>query len=731
MNKESNLILCRTFPTFLDGAALIWFSNLPEGSISNFDELADQFVNHFAASKIYVHNSDYLSTIKQGPNESLKDYMTRFAEATNEIPNLNPEVHLHALKSGLHPGKFQESIVIAKPKTLAEFREKATTQIEIEEFRALRRAEKTALNREEERRNRHSAIRTDQRLFRLTPKFDSYTPFNAKREDIIKDILHSKLIKPPNRAVTYQDQRHVDKSKYCAFHQKYGHTTDDCIIAKDILEKLARQGLLDKYIGSRGRKWNTEDLGQQSKTTDNFRDKGKKVDSDINPPHRIINCISGGFAGCGCTSSARKRSYRAMMTMTESTPSQPINRDKPEISFIPKDYKANDQNLDDPVVIKAQVGEPLVKKILMDPGSSVDVLFYSTFQKMKLSNKNLQPSSGELDNKVITIHRDQKEARQCYNASLKNEQSKQPEQQYVQAVYNSDQLPPLADLDPRTNYQERPMPTDDLTKIQLTTEEGKYTYLGNALGNDEQNQVAGILRQNVDLFAWTPADMPGIDPNVICHKLAINPSIWPIAKKKRHLGIDKRAASLEETQKLLNTGFIKELRYSTWLANVVLMVKKNNGKWRMCVDYTNLNKACPMDAYPLPCIDKLVDSSSGSQCLSFMDAYSGYNQILMHQADQDKTTFITDNGNFCYKFMPFRLKNAGATYQRLMDKIFINQIGRNIEVYVDDMVAKSTHTTNHVNDLTEIFQQLRRYNMKLNPENVPLEYKAKNSSASC
>ncbi|XP_025703082.1 uncharacterized protein [Arachis hypogaea] len=248
MNKESDPILCRTFPTFLDGIVLIWFSNLPEGSISNFDELADQFVNHFAASKIYVHNSNYLSTIKQGPNESLKDYMTRFAEATNEIPNLNPEVHLHTLKSGLRPGKFQESIVIAKSKTLAEFREKATTQIEVEEFRALRIEVKPTPNKEEERRNRHSAGRTDQRPFRLTPKFNSYTPFNTKRENIVKDILHSKLIKPPNRAGTYQDQRHVDRSKYCAFHQKYGHTTDNCVIAKDVLEKLARQGLLDKYI---------------------------------------------------------------------------------------------------------------------------------------------------------------------------------------------------------------------------------------------------------------------------------------------------------------------------------------------------------------------------------------------------------------------------------------------------------------------------------------------------
>ncbi|XP_072061996.1 uncharacterized protein [Arachis hypogaea] len=188
----------------------------------------------------------------------------------------------------------------------------------------------------------------------------------------------------------------MDRSKYCAFHQKYGHTTDDCVIAKDVLEKLARQGLLDKYIDSRAQRRNMEDLGQQPKATDNSRDKGKKVDSDINPPRRIINCISGGFAGGGCTNSARKRSYRAMMTMTESTSSQPIDKDKPKILFVPKDYKANDRNLDDPVVITAQVGEPLVKKILMDPGSSADMLFYSTFQKMKLSDKNIQPSSGKL-----------------------------------------------------------------------------------------------------------------------------------------------------------------------------------------------------------------------------------------------------------------------------------------------------------------------------------------------
>ena len=100
------------------------------------------------------------------------------------------------------------------------------------------------------------------------------------------------------------------------------------------------------------------------------------------------------------------------------------------------------------------------------------------------------------------------------------------------------------------------------------------------------------------------------------------------------------------------------------------MLKKSNEKWRMCVDFTDLNKACPKDSFPLPRIDALVDSTSGNELLSFMDAFSGYNQILMHLKDQEKTSFITDRGLYCYKVMPFGLNNAGATYQRLVNKMF-------------------------------------------------------------
>jgi ribonuclease HI len=164
----------------------------------------------------------------------------------------------------------------------------------------------------------------------------------------------------------------------------------------------------------------------------------------------------------------------------------------------------------------------------------------------------------------------------------------------------------------------------------------------------------------------------------------------------------------------LKAGFIREVDYPEWLANVVL-VKKSNGKWRMCVDFTNLNKAYLKDSFPLPQIDLLVDSTSGHELLSFMDAFSGYNQIYMEEADQEKTAFITDRGLYCYKMMPFGLKNAGATYQRLVNMMFWNQIDRNVEVYVDDMMVKSIRATKHIEDLRETFRTLRKYKMKLNP----------------
>ena len=117
---------------------------------------------------------------------------------------------------------------------------------------------------------------------------------------------------------------------------------------------------------------------------------------------------------------------------------------------------------------------------------------------------------------------------------------------------------------------------------------------------------------------------------------------------------------MDDVNKLLSAGFIREVYYPDWLANIIL-VKKANGKWRMCVDFTELNKACQKDSFPLPRIDQLVDSTAGHKLLMFMDAFSRYNQIKMAKEDQEKIAFITSQGFYCYKVMPFRLKNARAT----------------------------------------------------------------------
>ena len=151
---------------------------------------------------------------------------------------------------------------------------------------------------------------------------------------------------------------------------------------------------------------------------------------------------------------------------------------------------------------------------------------------------------------------------------------------------------------------------------------------------------------------------------------------------------ERASIVMEEVSRLLATGAIREIQYPTWLSNTVV-VKKKNGKWRMCVDFTDLNRACPKDFYPLPQIDQLVDSASGYDRLSFLDAFQGYHQIPMNLANQDKTAFITPQGAYCYKVMSFCLKNAGAIYQRMVTQMFGHMIGKTMEVYIDDMFIKS------------------------------------------
>ena len=171
----------------------------------------------------------------------------------------------------------------------------------------------------------------------------------------------------------------------------------------------------------------------------------------------------------------------------------------------------------------------------------------------------------------------------------------------------------------------------------------------------------------------------------------------------------------EEIQKQLRVGFLLVVEYPEWLANVVHVPKKD-GKVRVCVDFRDLNKASPKDDFPLPHIDMLVDSTAGHPMLSFMDGFSRYNQILMALEDMERASFITEWGTYCYQLMSFGLKNAGATYQRAATTLFHDMMHRDVEVYVDDMIAKSQGRADHLAALQRFFERIRQFILKLNPK---------------
>jgi len=245
------------------------------------------------------------------------------------------------------------------------------------------------------------------------------------------------------------------------------------------------------------------------------------------------------------------------------------------------------------------------------------------------------------DGSIITVKADTKEARQCYMQSLKihpysvktieehETQSEQIQTPLVECNSVDQEVRGLrgVDLDPRAEFEEnRLVFNEPMVTVQLGADCQKVTQMGHNSHQLVRDSIEAVLKANSDLFAWSPANMPGIDPDFMCHKLSLLSQARPVAQRKRKLGEERRVAVEAEVKQLAQTHFIREVMHTTWLANAV-MVRKASGKWRMCVDYTDLNKACPKDTYPLPSIDRLVDSTSGFEMLSFLDAYSGYNQI--------------------------------------------------------------------------------------------------------
>ncbi|KAA3467684.1 gag/pol polyprotein [Gossypium australe] len=239
--------------------------------------------------------------------------------------------------------------------------------------------------------------------------------------------------------------------------------------------------------------------------------------------------------------------------------------------------------------------------------------------------------------------------------------------------------------------------------------EGKELKIRANIVVETKQDLIKLLQEFKDVFTWSYQDMPGLNTDIVVHRLPIKEECRPVQQKLRRMRPDVLLKIKEEVRKQ----FDAVVKYSEWVANIVPIPKKD-GKVRMCVDYMDLNKASPKDNFSLPHIDTLVDNTAGYSLFSFMDGFSGYNQIKMHPEDMEKTTFVTMRGTFCYKVMPFGLKNAGATYQRAMVTLFHDMMHKEIEVYMDDMIAKSKTEEEHVQVLRKLFLRLRKFQLKLN-----------------
>ncbi|KAM2322635.1 hypothetical protein ACFXTH_019289 [Malus domestica] len=208
--------------------------------------------------------------------------------------------------------------------------------------------------------------------------------------------------------------------------------------------------------------------------------------------------------------------------------------------------------------------------------------------------------------------------------------------------------------------------------------------------------------------------MLGLDPVIVVHHLAVKPEMRPIKQTQRRYRSEIILQIEVEIDKLIEAGFIRDVQYPKWISNIVIVLKKS-GQIRVCVYFRDLSNACPKDDFPLPIIEIMVDATTGHVTLSFIDSFSGYNQIRMALEDEELTAFCTSKCIYCYKVMLFSLKNAGATYQRAMQKIFNDILHKNIECYVDDVVVKTKKISDHLKDLGIVFERLRNYNLKMNP----------------
>ncbi|KAL2243910.1 UNVERIFIED_CONTAM: Retrovirus-related Pol polyprotein from transposon opus [Sesamum indicum] len=514
-------------------------------------------------------------------------------------------------------------------------------------------------------------------------------------------------------------------SKYCIFHRERGHDIEECYQLKDEIERLIRHGYFKELV-LKCRAEETVVHRSRSRSHERAQDRGKGVQKQTNPRDNApvkdtIYTIAGGPEG-GDSGRSRKRHSRNDQRDQLVVSIEP----EEEIMFGNKDVAIRVGSQNDPMVIRLDIANFVVRKVLIDNRSLADIILRDVLVKMRLEDAKLEPVRTPLVRfgGVGEVICDQEEARKCYNLSLKNGEGTDKRRK-LEVIEGGDKI--------SKERTERIQPAEVHKIVEVIQgNPSKTTRIGSHLGEQLETMMVSLLRKNADVFSWSSSDFVEVASEVIVHRLNVDTTMRHVQQKKRNFSTEKNQVIREEVERLLNAGYISEVQYIEWLSNDVV-VPKPGGKWRVCIDFTDLNKAYPKDPYPLPRIDALVDLTAGYELFSMMDAYQGYHQIFMAEEDRSKTSFVTERGIYCYKVMPFRLKNARATYQRLVNRMFEDQIGRTMEGYLVSergiqvnpekieaiLKLKSPTTVKEVQKFTDKLASLNRFISKSSDRNLP------------
>ncbi|XP_050207935.1 uncharacterized protein LOC126657310 [Mercurialis annua] len=696
-----------------------------------------------------------LLAIMQWEGETLRKYVERFNKEAMQIEDLSQEIAYTALLNGTTNSDLRKELLAKSPKSFTTLMTIAHTQIRVDDGQ---REIENRLGRVEERTfaERRNGDRSPigKRFgekgndhFRNKRKKDEdrrYTPLNTTRTNVLFWVKDSREKVRWPRKMNAASASKRDNSKYCEFHRDNGHTTDECWHLKEEIEKLIERGSLSQFV-----KRDTE-----ARETESERKKERKEEIARRPrpePAGVVNVIMGGSTG-GDSNTTRKKAARTVYSVSPGAPNAKKFR---SVSFSEVDSHGLSVPHEDALVVKGRLNNFEVSRMLVDTGSSVNMITMEVFGRIGLKKENLTHVSTPLvglGGKSVQVEGSLEINIQLGDGEIYKEIRAEFMVVNMDFAYNAILGRPLlhdtcASICMRYLLMKIPTREGDaeVRGCQKSAREAYFTALRKVhITLPVLTMEPPEKKERAEHYGRTEKIelSPGKEIEIAWRLLCLDNRRIDRRRPGRHMSSvkhsDRREGSdtkeekalarkttriAEEVARLKAANVIKDAYYPKWVANVV-MVKKSNGTYRMCVDFTDLNKACPKDSFPLPHIDQLVDSTAGHALYTFLDAKAGYHQIPMAPEDQEKTAFITDQGLFCYKMMPFGLKNAGATYQRLVNSIFRDQIGKHMEVYVDDMIIKSIRAEDHPTDVKIVLETLKRYQLKLNPEKCVFEVPA-------